>query len=116
MPHGARVEQTGWATGPDEPLLSELHPLHGWTDQDELRAPQGTAFTPWARVPRLTAHAHSTTLYAALATLTAQPQPEPLATAVTEVNADTDSIAVRWANDSSVTRIAFKPLSITHLP
>jgi len=114
-PHGAGVEQTGWATGRDEAVRSALHPLHSWTGQDEVRAPAGTAFVPWARVPRLTAEAATgTTLYAALATLTEEPEPEPLAAAVTEVIADADSVAVRWADNGSLTRIAFEPVTVEH--
>ena len=37
-PHGARVHQTGWATGPREPLHTALHPLWGWG-----RTPDGGA-------------------------------------------------------------------------
>ncbi|MGW1776947.1 DUF2264 domain-containing protein [Streptomyces sp. NPDC002104] len=117
-PHEARVEQTGWATGPEEPLRSELHPVHGWEARDEARAPAGTAFTRWARMPRLTAGAGGTRLYAALAALTGEPDPAPAAeavTVVTVVTADRGSIAVRWTQDGSLTRIAFGPLRVEHL-
>lgn len=113
-PRGARVTQTGWATGPEEPLLSALHPLHGWSGQDEQRAPQGTAFTRWARMPRLTAEAEGTAVYAALATLCAEPEPAPLADAATVESATEDAVEVRWADDGSVTRIAFEPLRVEH--
>jgi hypothetical protein len=108
-PHGARVEETGWATDPDEPLRSELHPVHGWEERDDVRAPGGTAFTSWARVPRLTAEAAGTAIYAALVVLTDEPQTGAVAE-VAEVRVD--SIGVRWA-DGSVTRIAFEPLMVT---
>ncbi|WP_328303147.1 DUF2264 domain-containing protein [Streptomyces sp. NBC_00435] len=117
-PSGAGVEQTGWATGPGEPLLSELHPVHGWEARDEARAPAGTAFTRWARVPRLTAGAGGTRLYATLATLTDGPDRAPLAEAVTAVTADGRdgaSIEVRWAQDGSLTRISFEPLGVTEV-
>jgi hypothetical protein len=110
-PHGANVEQTGWATGPEEPLRSTLLPLHGWTAQDEPSAPAGTAFTRWARVPRLTAPAHGTALYAALATLTSAPTGED--PAVAEVSVEEDVIEVRWA-DCTLTRIAFEPITVEH--
>ncbi|MGC7101739.1 DUF2264 domain-containing protein [Amycolatopsis lurida] len=110
-PDGARVELTGWATDPEESPDSALRPLHGWTGQDELRAPQGTAFTRWAVVPRLTAEANGTTLHAALATLTADP--EPLEDVVQEVTAGPATLEVRWA-DASVTHVAFAPLTVTH--
>ncbi|MEU5001199.1 DUF2264 domain-containing protein [Streptomyces sp. NPDC021622] len=113
-PHGARVTHTGWATGPEENLHSALHPLHGWTAQDEQRAPQGTAFTRWARMPRLTAGTEGTSLYAALALLTAEPEPAPLADAVTAVDATADGVEVRWADDGSTTLISFEPLAVEH--
>lgn len=113
-PHGARVTHTGWATGPEEDLLSALHPLHGWTGQDEQRAPQGTAFTRWARMPRLTAETEGTAVYAALATLTGEPHPTSSADAATVVSATADTVEVRWADDGSVTRIAFDPLTVEH--
>lgn len=114
-PEESSVEETGWATGPEEPLVSVLHPLHGWGAQDETRAPAGTAFTAWARVPRLTARAEGTGLYAALAVLTGDPDPAPPATAVTGVTVDGGSIEVRWADDGSHTRITFGSLRVEHL-
>ncbi|MFE4257969.1 DUF2264 domain-containing protein [Streptomyces sp. NPDC056883] len=123
-PYGARVEQTGWATGPEEPLRSELHPVHGWEARDEARAPAGTAFTRWASVPRLTAEGGGTRLYAALVALTGETGPEPMSESMSEagsevvtgVTADQGSIEVRWAEDGSLTRIAFEPLRVEHLP
>ncbi|OEJ34958.1 DUF2264 domain-containing protein [Streptomyces subrutilus] len=116
-PEGARAEQTGWAAGPGDAARSALHPLHGWREQDEARAPAGTAFTPWALVPRLTAAVAGTGLYAALATLTAEPAPVPDPPAAAEaVRADGNGIEVRWADDGSLTRIAFGPVRVEHLP
>ncbi len=115
-PAGSRVHQTGWATGPAEPLVSALHPLHGWTGGDEVRAPADTAFTSWARMPRLSAEAdgeEGTTLYACLAVLGAAAGTAPLSGAVTEVNAGAGTVEVRWAADRSLTRIAFAPLAAT---
>ncbi len=113
-PEGARVELTGWAVGDEEQLVSALHPLHGWTGQDVVRAPGGTAFTPWARVPRLTAAASGSAVYVALAALTAEPEPPALDAVVTEVTVDAEHVAVRWAADGALTRIAFTPFVVTH--
>ncbi|MFH8487112.1 DUF2264 domain-containing protein [Streptomyces longisporoflavus] len=113
-PHGARVTHTGWATGPEETLLSVLHPLHGWSGRDEQRAPQGTAYTRWARLPRLTGEAEGTAVFAALAMLTAEPDPASAADAATVVSATADTVEVRWADDGSLTRIAFAPLTVEH--
>ncbi|MFC7304330.1 DUF2264 domain-containing protein [Streptomyces monticola] len=130
-PTGARLVQTGWAVGPEEPLTSQLHGLYGWNEDgddddgaapgglaDELRAPHGTAFTRWARAPRLSVGARRPHLLAALATLTAEPVPAPLEAAVTAVTAMTqesvDALDVRWA-DGAVTRISFIPLSVEYV-
>ncbi|MEV7520056.1 DUF2264 domain-containing protein [Streptomyces sp. NPDC091371] len=118
-PPGARVHQTGWATGPAEPLRSELHPLYGWAGADEVRAPAGTACTASARLPRLSADAAGTSLYACLARLAddvrTAPVP-PLADAVAEVRAvDADGVEVRWADDGSLTRVRFAPLTVDHV-
>jgi len=106
-PPGARIEQTGWATGPDDPVHSALHPLHGWTDQDDVRAPAGTSFTRWAVLPRLTAEAPGT--FVALAALTADPV--DLSTVVTDVVVDSDGVTVRWG-DGPTTRITFDPMTV----
>ncbi|WNI21002.1 DUF2264 domain-containing protein [Streptomyces sp. ITFR-16] len=116
-PYGARVEQTGWATGPDEQVTSALHGLHGWESRDEVRAPQGTAYTPWAVVPRLGAEAEGTVVLVALvalASLGAEPGADALDAAVSGVNVDGDTVEVSWAEDASTTRIAFGPVTVTH--
>ncbi|MFH8927064.1 DUF2264 domain-containing protein [Streptomyces pristinaespiralis] len=120
-PPGAGVEQTGWATGPDEALHSALYPLHGWLEKDEVRAPQGTAYTPWAVLPRLTAPARGTGVYAALAVLCGEPETASdadggavaAADAVAAVTVDDDGIEVRWADDGALTRITFDPVAVT---
>jgi hypothetical protein len=109
-PPGTAVSQTGWATGPEEALLSALHPLRGWTTEDEVRAPEGTAYTRWAVLPRLTAEAGGTTLHAALATLTSAelpPEPlDPVVAAIPDTVAGSGTLETRWA-DGAVTRISF---------
>jgi hypothetical protein len=37
-----------------------------------------------------------------------------LAAAVTEVSADADGVAVRWADDGSLTRVTFEPVTVEH--
>lgn len=113
-PTGARVEQTGWATGPDDGVRSALHGLHGWETSDEVRAPQGTAYTRWAVVPRLSADAEGTVLLVSLASLTAEPDATALAVAVSAVNVDGDTVEVGWAEDGATTRIGFEPLKVEH--
>lgn len=113
-PTGARVEQTGWATGPDDGVRSALHGLHGWETSDEVRAPQGTAYTRWAVVPRLGVDAEGTVLLVSLASLTAEPDATALAAAVSAVNVDGDTVEVGWAEDGATTRIGFEPLKVEH--
>ncbi|MFI9630401.1 DUF2264 domain-containing protein [Streptomyces sp. NPDC052042] len=113
-PDGARVEQTGWAVGRDDSLVSALHGLHGWETRDLVRAPQGTAYTPWAQVPRLSAPVRGTVVLVALASLTAEVGAEPLDAVVSGVVVDGDAVAVSWAKDATTTRIRFEPLAVTH--
>ncbi|MER6746268.1 DUF2264 domain-containing protein [Streptomyces fungicidicus] len=115
-PAGSRLTLTGWATGPEEPLTSALYGLHGWDDPspDLVRAPQGTAWTPWARVPRLTGRCEGASVHLALASLTADQGAVPLAEAVDEVRVDDGTCEVVWAGGTARTRIAFEPLEVTH--
>ncbi|MEV0011849.1 DUF2264 domain-containing protein [Streptomyces sp. NPDC047973] len=113
-PAGARAEQTGWATDPRGEVRSSLHGLHGWEEPEEVRAPEGTAYTRWAVLPRLGADVEGTRLLVALASLTAEAASRPLAAAVSGVNVDGDTVEVAWAEDGSVTRVSFAPLEVTH--
>lgn len=113
-PPGAGAESTGWAIGPEEPLVSVMRPLYGWSGQDEVSAPAGTAFTPWARVPRLTGTVSGTTVLAELATLTEESECTDTPSPVTAVTADKDTLTVRWSADGALTRIVFDPLRVTH--
>lgn len=115
VPAGARVEQTGWATAPGASPRSLLHGLYGWESEEEVRAPQGTAYTRWAVMPRLAVDAEGTVVLVALASLTGEADPAPVGTAVSGVNvaADADgsgdTVEVAWAEDGAVTRIVFGP-------
>lgn len=114
-PAGARVTHTGWATGPDEGLVSALHPLYGWDGPaTTLRAPQGTAYTRWALVPRLTGAAGGTSVHVCLAVLGAAMDVPALAEAVTEVTVHDDTVEIIWASPGRHTRIAFDPVHVTH--
>ncbi|MET8950036.1 DUF2264 domain-containing protein [Streptomyces sp. NPDC004393] len=115
-PDGARVTHTGWATGPEEPVVSVLHGLHGWDEGSEpVPAPQGTAYTRWARVPRLRGRAGGTSVHVCLAMLTAEPRPAPPADAVAAVVADGDGVEVTWAGDGARSRVEFRPLTVSLL-
>ncbi|MFE3518486.1 DUF2264 domain-containing protein [Streptomyces sp. NPDC059166] len=113
-PAGARAEQTGWATDPRGAVRSSLQGLYGWEEPEEVRAPQGTAYTRWAVLPRLGADVEGTQLLVALASLTAEPASGPLAAAVSGVNVDGDTAEVAWAEDGALTRVSFAPLAVTH--
>ncbi|MBW8795471.1 MAG: DUF2264 domain-containing protein [Streptomyces sp.] len=107
-PHGTRVTLTGWAT---EAVRSELVGLHGWSTQDRVRAPEGTAYEPWVRLPRLSAKLHGTAVFAALAALGAGPEAPPLADAVAEVDWSDGELRVRWAGGLR-TVVSFEPLRV----
>ncbi|CAM5260155.1 DUF2264 domain-containing protein [Streptomyces griseomycini] len=115
-PEGARLTHTGWATGPEEPLTSALYGLHGWDDPvpELLRAPQGTAWTRWARVPRLTGRCAGTSVHVSLASLTADTDAVPLRAAVGEVRVREGTVEVAWVGTGARTRIAFEPVEVRH--
>ncbi|MEV6739706.1 DUF2264 domain-containing protein [Streptomyces sp. NPDC051104] len=115
-PDGARVTHTGWATGPEEPVVTALHGLHGWDEGPEpVPAPGGTAYARWARVPRLTGRAGGTTVHVCLASLTAEPDPAPLAEAVADVTVDDDGVEVTWAHDGARSRVGFRKFGVSLL-
>lgn len=73
-PEGTAVRLTGWAVGEDgehPPLRSELRGLAGWPSANSawVRAPAGTAFTRWTRVPVLSGTVDGGGLFAAVASL-----------------------------------------------
>ncbi|CAM5728097.1 hypothetical protein SVIOM342S_07573 [Streptomyces violaceorubidus] len=114
-PPGARVTHTGWATGPEEPLTSALHGLYGWEPEAEtVRAPQGTAYVPWAELPRLSGAAGGTSVHVSLAALTGEPVSVPAADAVAEVVPGKDGVEVVWAAGGARTRVSFEPVGVTH--
>lgn len=80
-------------------VTARLLPLHGWASSSARRAPQGTAYGPWALVPELTGTVGDEapgTVFAALACLTGDPGAPPLAgLATAEVSGLT--VTVRWA-------------------
>ncbi|MYW69961.1 DUF2264 domain-containing protein [Streptomyces sp. SID8379] len=108
-PHGARVSLTGWAT---EALSSELVGLHGWAERDEVRAPQGTAYEAWVRVPRLSADVEGTAVFVALASLGATEPEVPLVDAVTEVVATEGELKVTWADGFESVVVFGEPLRV----
>ncbi|MER5986181.1 DUF2264 domain-containing protein [Streptomyces sp. NPDC001787] len=112
-PDGARIEQTGWATGPGDGVRSQLHGLHGWQEREEVRAPQGTAFTRWAVLPRLSADTRGTALLVALASLTAEPDAGGLAAVADVRAANGDTVEAVWAWDGARTRIVFGSAGVT---
>ncbi|MDN3297638.1 DUF2264 domain-containing protein [Streptomyces ficellus] len=130
LPPGARIHLSGWATGPDEApavdgqrglrghgLVSQLEGLHGWEGLERLRAPQGTAFTRWATLPRLSAGPYDgggTAVLVALASLTGTHDPAGLAGMAAVERADAEAVEVRWADGGAVTRVAFAPLAVAH--
>jgi hypothetical protein len=108
-PHGARVTLTGWATGT---LRSELVGLHGWGETERVRAPEGTAYEPWVRVPRLSAGVEGTAVFVALAALGGDAGAAPAAEAVAGVTVDGPVVRVHWAR-GPVTVVAFDPVRVT---
>lgn len=82
---GTRVRQTGWATTPDGPT-AQLHPVHGY-DTPARRTPTGSTLigprTETLAVEGTVTADPGGTLFAALASLTADPDPAPVHTLAT---------------------------------
>ncbi|NEB65611.1 hypothetical protein G3I39_00775, partial [Streptomyces fulvissimus] len=114
------AELTGWAAEPGGPVRSQLYGLHGWEAPEEVRAPQGTAFTRWAVLPRLGVDVAGTVVLVALASLTAEPDAGPLEAVVDHVGVrsgpDGDTVEAGWAEDGTRTRIVFgrEAVSVDH--
>ncbi|WP_406430972.1 hypothetical protein OHB00_03165 [Streptomyces sp. NBC_00631] len=92
--------------------MAQARWVHGWSGQDRVRAPEGTAYEPWARMPRLSAELAGTAVFAALAALGTGATAPPLTAAVAEVSCADDELRVRWA-DGPETVVSFEPLRVT---
>ncbi|GHB83283.1 hypothetical protein GCM10010306_092400 [Streptomyces umbrinus] len=111
-PADSRVSHTGWATDPDGLVVSALRGLHGWDSSSELlHAPQGTAYTRWAQVPRLGGRTAGTTVHVCLAALTAEPV--PLEEAVGALVVEDGEVQVTWARDGARSVIGFGPVTVS---
>ncbi|MEV0692432.1 hypothetical protein [Streptomyces sp. NPDC050388] len=109
----SRVTHTGWATGPDEPPLVPARPVRlGRSRPGPGPRPQGTVFTRWAPVPRLTGRADGTSVHISLASLTAASDPGPSSEAVREIRVDGAAIEVGRADGGARTRITFDPVEV----
>ncbi|MFE9133851.1 DUF2264 domain-containing protein [Streptomyces sp. NPDC007355] len=96
-PEGTPVRQTGWATTPDGPR-AQLHPVHGYAEGvDAVTLPTGeTLQGPGSHV--LALHGTTggpTTLFVALASLTAEPAPSPVAD-LARVRVEGHTLRVTW--------------------
>ncbi|MFJ4875116.1 DUF2264 domain-containing protein [Streptomyces sp. NPDC088745] len=111
-PPGTPVRQTGWAVTPDGPT-AQLHPVHGYdTDVPEAdRLPAGpTPFGPAAHTAVLRGRTGGGTssLFVALASLTAEPAPAPVAHLADVRRSRTEDAAVlqiTWQDDGAVTEL-----------
>ncbi|MGW2521454.1 DUF2264 domain-containing protein [Streptomyces sp. NPDC001617] len=117
VPPGTLIHHSGWAvalapeaavdTGQNAELRldgpevsSQLIGLHGWQTQRVVRAPQGTAYGPWALVPELTGtvgESDADTVFVALASLTGEPDPAPLSGQATAFTGGL-AVTVTWAD------------------
>ncbi|MER5208208.1 DUF2264 domain-containing protein [Streptomyces sp. NPDC002825] len=99
-PEGTPVRQTGWAVTPDGPH-AQLHPVHGYGPEIAELPTGETLQGPGSRTLAL----HGTTrgpatLFAALASLTAEPDPAPVSD-LARVRADGHLLTVTWQNGTT---------------
>ncbi|MGW8766623.1 DUF2264 domain-containing protein [Streptomyces sp. NPDC055815] len=100
-PEGTPVRQTGWAVTPDGPH-AQLHPVHGYRPETAELPTGETLQGPGSRTLAL----HGTTsgpasLFAALASLTAEPDPTPVSD-LAKVRVDGRLLTVTWQNGTTV--------------
>ncbi|WP_455352591.1 DUF2264 domain-containing protein [Streptomyces sp. SYSU K217416] len=98
---GTPVRQTGWAVTPDGPI-AQLHPVHGY-DGGPTDTPAGTTLMgPRARIAVLhgTVTDRGGTVFAALASLTAEPDPAPVA-GLARVTVTGRRVDVTWQDGST---------------
>ncbi|MBO8193225.1 DUF2264 domain-containing protein [Streptomyces oryzae] len=104
-PAGTRIRLTGWAA--DEDLATELIPLHGLTPTDPLRAPHGTAYARWVRVPAAEGELDGTGVCAAAAALGGSDgDAAPPRVSVTE---GTEALEIAWGDGGGRVRVTFDP-------
>lgn len=120
VPEGAEVRLTGWAVALDSPpdgeagqvaevrvtspdATAQLVGVHGFSTSSALRAPQGTAYGPWAVVPALFGNVvpgPTGAVFVALASLTGEPDPAPLLDLV-GVTVSAAGVDVHWQDAHS---------------
>ncbi|MET7477310.1 DUF2264 domain-containing protein [Streptomyces sp. NPDC005648] len=116
VPPGTPLHHSGWAVAMEPEaavdigggaelrldgaeVSSQLCGLYGWRTQRVVRAPQGTAYGPWAVVPELTGTVGEPgvgTVFVALASLTGEPDPAALSGQATAFAEDL-AVTVDWA-------------------
>ncbi|MFF4168480.1 DUF2264 domain-containing protein [Streptomyces sp. NPDC001744] len=104
-PEGTPVRQTGWAVPPGGPS-AQLHPVHGYPSGEPAAAlPTGeTLQGPGSRTLALYGVTRGpAALFAALASLTAEPGPEPV-DRLARVRIDGHTLDVTW-RDGTTTRL-----------
>jgi hypothetical protein len=109
-PEGTRVRLTGWAA--DGEPAAQLIPLHGLTAAEPLRAPHGTAYARWVRVPALEGEVSGgARVYAAAAVLGGDGD-EGSTPRVSVAGDASEVLEVAWGDLGCRVRVAFDPLGV----
>ncbi|MFJ8309113.1 MULTISPECIES: DUF2264 domain-containing protein [unclassified Streptomyces] len=93
---GTPVRQTGWATTPGR--TAQLHPVHGYAAAVSQLAAGSTLFGPASDIQALQgATSTESSLFIALASLTAEPDPSPVRT-LADIQVTGHTVQVTWQN------------------
>ncbi|MFI6688596.1 DUF2264 domain-containing protein [Streptomyces sp. NPDC050485] len=96
---GTPVRQTGWATTPGR--TAQLHPVHGYAAAVRQLAAGSTLFGPASVVQALHgATSAGSSLFIALASLTAEPDPSPVHT-LADIQVTGHTVQVTWPNGTT---------------
>ncbi|MGP3990369.1 DUF2264 domain-containing protein [Streptomyces sp. 3N207] len=106
-PAGTRIRLTGWAAG--EAPGTDLLPLHGLAAADPLRAPHGTAYARWVRVPVVEGEVSGTGVCAAAAVLGDSTGSAAPRVSVAE---GTAALEIAWGDGGGRVRVTFDPPAV----
>jgi len=119
-PGGSSAQSSGWATPPggDASVTSYLLPVVGWTESNEVTAPEGTAFGISARVPRLEAALlpDQRQVMVSLASLTgadADDEATDYYAEIEDLNIDENQVSFRWRGPDKLVLVGLDPLTVT---
>lgn len=118
-PEGASAQSSGWATPTeaDTGVTSTLLPVVGWTERNEVTAPEGTAFETLVQVPRLEVPLlpGQRQVLVSLASLTgfdADDETTDYCVEVEDLTIDQDRVSFRWRSPNKLVTVGLDSITV----